>query len=106
MKIWCDVQVEMEGDAIGLWIQIELLAIVPIGTSIELPIPKAWEDYGDWIFGHIIDYHVEDGQITCRIYADFCISDKEMLQELLDVGYLKDTNTPPEVEEGRLKSRR
>jgi len=93
LAVWCCVRwarlmkERLEDDFNGeLWVKIPMPAILPVGSFVDLPTPRAWVSVSGALGGTIASWHLMDGVLVCEI-DDNCHIPNDSVQELLAAGY-------------------
>jgi hypothetical protein len=95
LSVWCCVRYarhateRLADDYNGeLWIEIQMPAILPVGSWVDLPTPRAWRSVLGVSIGKISEWSLvgRRGVVVCEI-DDPCHLGREQVKELLAIGY-------------------
>lgn len=92
-EVWCcvhwprDRHEGFDEDFSGeLWIKVSMPAILPVGSLVGLPTPRAWDRTCGELSGKISAWALAGGVLVCEI-EDTSFIDAETVKELLAIGY-------------------
>lgn len=97
MDVWCQVTcVNSEKTRIvkTLWIKIHMPVLMPIGSTLYMPSPMAWEDICGSLTCRVSGYTLLGNQIECKA-EPIGMSFDEDFADMLAIGYVE--NEPDEL---------
>lgn len=101
--VWCCVRWVSAGEKLKddftgeLWINVAMPAILPAGSSVDLPTPREWGRVTGVMTGTIASWALMGSAIVCEIRDESHLG-IDSVQELLAIGYANhDGGYPDEV---------